>query len=238
MKELKNLSVCEKLETLLYTENFISVVNDDIIEIEESNVEAGEDKLKKIIIKDIPHNKEGQIIWRINFEEYITGLSKIERTSTVETVLAILEDSVLNICLIEMKTMIKEKRDKSTLLNLKRKIEDSISRFYYLLCMGIPLKPGECKQVGINVDWEKFNNSQTKFCGVVCYNKERTKNYVERRETQRMYEILKGRARNNLILCDSNLTRLNIPLKFFKGSGEFFEIKFQEIRKLFGHKHR
>ena len=45
MKELKNLSVCGKLETLLYTENFISVVNDDIIEIEESNVETGEDKI-------------------------------------------------------------------------------------------------------------------------------------------------------------------------------------------------
>ena len=62
--------------------------------------------------------------------------------------------------------------------------------------------------------------------------------FLKYKKTRRMYEILKGRDQDNLVLCDSNLIRLNIPMKFFKGSEEFPEIKFQEIRKLFGHKHK
>ncbi len=236
MKNLKNMNVCKELDALLYDEDFISVVSDDIVEIEERNVEGG-DQLKKIIIRDIPYEDE-QMIWRINFEKTITGLSKLDGTSTFEIALAILEDSVLNVCLIEMKTMIKEKEDKSTLWELKKKIEDSISRFYYLLCMGIPLRLGECGHVGINVDWEKFNNSKTKFCGMICYNKDRTKHYVGTKETERMYEILRGEARRDRISCRSNLIDHKIPLKFFKnpfsknndkGSADCFEIKFEEI---------
>lgn len=188
MRKITYLNVCEELRYLLYDENFISTVRENSIEIKESNA-RGADKLQKLVIRDIPCSDE-QIIWRINFEKYITGLSKVERTNTVEIALAILKESVLNVYLIEMKTMIKEKGNKSTLLNLKKKIEDSISRFYYLLCMGIPVNPDECKDSYIKTDWEKFSNSDPNFYGIICYNKKRIKDYVKTKETERMYEIL------------------------------------------------
>jgi hypothetical protein len=88
-------------------------------------------------------------IWRINLEKEIKGISTANKTG--EIALAILKDKYLNVYIIELKSTIKDK----TLKEIQGKIEDSISRFYFLLSLNS------------DKDHERFKNLKIRFIALI-----------------------------------------------------------------------
>jgi hypothetical protein len=227
MSKLNNSSLFENLVNVLTRENFLHLVQEDSIKIEEAKNKGSEGKLIEIIIKNIPYNKDSINIWQFNLEKEVKGISPIANSRTVETALAYFNDSLLTVFLIEMKSSIQEKNNKHSLSELIGKIEDSISRFYFLLLFFL-YSPSILREKGI--DFDKFKNSKTKFKGIVFYNKSKLEHIDE---SERIYKVFKGEE--SLIECEPVLGRQKIPLKFYQNTGdnkESFEINFGELLKI------
>jgi len=114
----------QQLKEQLDINKLVEKVDNDELSIMELSKNA---KLKKLTITNLPYNKCQ--IWRINLEKRILGLSSANKTG--EIALVILKNKYLNVYIIELKSMIKD----TILKAIKEKIQDSISRFYFLLSL-------------------------------------------------------------------------------------------------------
>lgn len=219
-----NASLFENLMGLLEKEKFLHLVEEDSISIAEIKNRDKKGKLQELIIKDIPYNADGVSIWQFHLEKEIRGISPIA-SRTVETALAYFKDSKLTVFLIEMKTSIREKKNKHTLSQIKAKIEDSISRFYFLLLFFLH-RPAMLEERGI--DFRTFRESKTKFRGSVFYNRSKIAEDVD--TSERIYEVFRGDEER--IECEPVLGRQKIHLRFHRnpnGNQESFEISFNEL---------
>jgi len=222
--EMLNASLFENLTNLLKKEKFLHWVEKDSIRIEEIKNRGKKGKLQELIIKDIPYDKNGIDIWQFNLEKEVRGISPIAN-KTVETALACFEDGKLTVFLIEMKSSIREKGNKRTLVELKEKIEDSISRFYFLLLLFL-YDPEILKEKGI--DFDEFKKSKTKFKGIVLYNNSKIDEHIDKSE--KIYKAFKGDKKP--IECEPVLGRQKIHLRFHKNPNknqESFEISFDKL---------
>jgi len=128
---MKNGYIQNELLQLLKTKRFFHKIENDTITISEHKNKRKKGKLKELRIKNVPYDKNDVFMLLFNLEKEITGLSPLQQKSA-EAALAFFENSCLKVYLIEMKSSIREKPNDSELEKILKKIEDSISRLYFL----------------------------------------------------------------------------------------------------------
>lgn len=207
-------------------EKFFQRIEEDKICIEEKNDSAS---LKKVFITDIPHREKNIILWRINLELIVPGLSPLQHQSTTETAIAYFEDNKLKVFFIELKSSIQEKAGKSSLEAIRIKMEDSMSRFYFLfVTLGCFHQVNS--QTGKEFDIAKFNNSEIKFYGRVFYNRKKIKQNAD--ITSKSYKVFQGEKEH--LQCESFLRVEKLYLRFYQNpvpNTESFEISFNDLIK-------
>jgi hypothetical protein len=95
------------------------------IEIEETGAKA---ELKKVRIENLPKQEEGNLFWLIHLEKEVQGFNKVNG-KTVEAVLLHLQGASLTAYFIELKS------NRILTDDLKEKIEDSISRLFFIFLL-------------------------------------------------------------------------------------------------------
>lgn len=95
------------------------------IEVEETGAKA---ELKKVRIENLPKQEEGNLFWLIHLEKEIQGFNKVNG-KTVEAALLHLKGTSLTAYFIELKS------NRIATYDLKEKIEDSISRLFFILLL-------------------------------------------------------------------------------------------------------
>jgi hypothetical protein len=207
VKDIRSL-----LQTQLNNERWVEKVDSEAIDIEEKNANA---TFKKLTITNLPYDDKHRI-WRINLEKNIKGLSTANKTG--EIALAILKNKYLNVYIIELKSTIRDK----ALREIRGKIEDSISRFYFLLSLNS------------DTEHEKFKDLKIRFIALIFSQPPKEKNITNTTDPEffNIYDIF--RKKGGLLECKTILDQdLRIPLKFFSESFDkttgSMEIGFSDI---------
>ncbi len=190
---------------------FVVKVDGDEIEIIESKNQGKNRKgtLGRVIIHGIPAL---DFIWQINVEKNVSGLSPIEGSKTVDSVLALIDNGILQVYLIELKSKIND----SNLLTTVEKLEDSINRFYFLLLLN---------------DHKQFQNLTVSFKGVIFYNGEEA-SFDEDDKIHRIFKDKQNQQTGSLECTTILEDGKNIPIQFYaKGfkDGEI-RVSFDEIK--------
>jgi hypothetical protein len=210
-----------RLQTQLDINHLVEKIEGREIDIEEHGKNAA---FKKLTITHLP--SETSRIWRINLEKEIKGLSTANKTG--EIALAILKNNFLNVYIIELKSTIKD----HTLKQIQAKIEDSISRFYFLLSLNS------------DKDHERFKNLKIRFIALIFSQPPKDKNITSTTDPnfakiyghqfENIHKIF--RERGGQLKCVTILDQdLRVPLKFFcegfdKTTGSM-KISFNNIEK-------
>lgn len=224
MKDLHLKDLRQPLLEKLGQYEFVVKIDDDEIEIIESERKHEQDKAgtltKKVIIHSIPSPEH---IWRINVEKKVPGLSVAGRT--VDLILSLIDDNCLQVYLIELKSRI----DDRYLDDIIKKFEESISRFYFLLLLNESSSHKQFSDLKISFKGVVFYNGKQK-----CSAKENlSPSTFEERQIQRIHQIFKDEQnqRKGVLKCQSILTKQLIPIQFYAKGFENGEIrvKFADI---------
>ncbi len=218
MRKLKDLRQALLTELGEARYKFVVKIDSDKIEIIESkNIELVGSKnpgkgrkgtLCRVTIHSIPAL---DFIWQINVEKNVSGLSPIEGSKTVDSVLALIDidKGILRVYLIELKS----KMNDHQLADIKEKLEGSINRFYFLLLLN---------------DHKQFQNLTVSFKGVVFYTgKEELKGDCPDKDDQ-IHQIFKDEKnqQKGLLECATILDdRENISIQFYAKGFEDGEIR-------------
>lgn len=190
-----------RLQTQLDIDHLVEKIEDREIDIEEHGKNA---TFKKLTITHLPY--ETSRIWRINLEKEIKGLSTANKTG--EIALAILKEKFLNVYMIELKSTIKDR----ILKEIQGKIEDSISRFYFLLSLNS------------DKDNDRFKNLKIRFIALIFSQRPKDKNItsttapnfadIYSHKFENIHKIF--REGGGQLKCVTILDQdLRVPLKFF-----------------------
>lgn len=208
MKDLRLKDLRQPLLEKLGQYEFVVKIDDDEIEITESERKHEQDKAgtltKKVIIHSIPFHEH---IWRINVEKKVPGLSVAGRT--VDLILSLVDDNCLRVYLIELKSRI----DDEQLADIIKKLQESISRFYFLLLLNDSNSHKQFPDLKISFKGVIFYNGNQKFS-----DKEKpSPSTFEGQQIQRIHQIFKDEQnqRKGVLKCESILTRQSIPIQFY-----------------------
>ncbi|MCP4348746.1 MAG: hypothetical protein GY795_24985 [Desulfobacterales bacterium] len=222
---MKNAYIQNELLQLLKTGKFFhKIENDTVTIVEDKNINK-KDKLKELRIKNVPYDENDVFMLLFNLEKEITGLSPLQQKS-VEAALAFFENSRLKVYLIEMKSSISEKPNDSELKKILKKIEDSISRLYFLFFLFLD----NFEKINEYLDIRKFEESKTEFQAVIFYNNQKIDKKAD--TSSRIYEVFQ--RKNGILECETIIGRQKIRVKFFQNSHqaqEIFEINFNTIKQ-------
>ncbi|MDX2304732.1 MAG: hypothetical protein NW226_18120 [Microscillaceae bacterium] len=203
-------TIRQKILRVLSTEpyKFIEKIDSPSIEIHEDNAKAS---LSKIIVENINYESSVDSFWLIHLEKDIPGFTP--KSKTVEKALIHIQEKILAIYLIEMKSSIKHDIKKSVLNQIKEKIQDTISRFYTL-------------SMHNNSFYDGFDDLEVKFKGVIFY-RQRLKTEVS--ENSKIYQIFTDTNQEGLLECETILGLKKIPVKFFHCQDETTTVDFNKI---------
>lgn len=217
-KLLEELKKCKFIQTV-YEQG--SKQSERTVEVTEKGRNA---KLKAVIINI--ENLPGYIeeIRRFELEKV-----KLEGKKSVEIALVTTLKNELKVFFIELKSSLQSKPrrgkepEKASLVQIKEKLEDSISRMYFALALTEHLHP----------NWDKL---KVKFVGVVFYLNNNTDKQQDTADTRSrsLQQILCGEKK--LPSCKSFLGNEEIPVRFFgkekeKDSGTI-KIDFSALLKI------
>ncbi len=129
----------------------------------------------------------------------MSGLSPIEGSKTVDSVLALIDKGILRVYLIELKSKIND----SNLSTTVEKLNDSINRFYFLLLLN---------------DHKDFpKDLKVSFKGVVFYNGEEELKKDCPNKNDQIHQIFKNTKdqQKGQLECETILGAEVIPIQFY-----------------------
>lgn len=182
-------------------------VDDDFIEVKETSEKAKLKRIKIIKLNDSDRQSQVEIIWRVNLEKEIPGISTGSKTP--EVALLVLQKFLernykLNIILIELKSSLQNRE----LVNIKEKLRCAMNRLYMLISLNNHGNPSQ----GYN--WATIH---VKFIGAIFYSRNNIQaSKITEPEAIEIYDILQktppsGQLRWSSLLNDND----PIEIKFF-----------------------
>ena len=194
---------------------FVQVLEEDKWVIDEKHNFRESGFLQTVRITDIPIHDKDKRFWLLDKLESKDISGFVTQSKTVEAILLRFSKKKkrLTVFMVEMKSGIRN----DTLEKILGKFEDSISRFYMLLCLND------------NLHTKEFEGTVIDFKGIVFFNNDSTDSKSRHRakydEINKIFKRKKGK-----IWCETEIDPIKISVKFvLSRTPERHSLRFEEL---------